>query len=77
MNPHTPKWIPILGIRVPLDFQIFREGFEGLKFIGLKHFLYHWKVLKTEISEMGSHDPFEYLQHKLWSKERSGIKVSI
>jgi hypothetical protein len=47
MNPHTPKWIPTLGIGVPMDFQIFREEFEGLKLIGLKHSLYHWKVLKT------------------------------
>jgi hypothetical protein len=26
---------------------------------------------------MGLHDPFEYLQHKFWSKKRPGIKVSI
>ncbi len=23
---------------------------------------------------MGSYDPFEYLQHKLWPKERSGVE---
>jgi hypothetical protein len=27
--------------------------------------------------KMGSHDPFEYLQHKLWSKEEPWVKVSI
>jgi len=26
---------------------------------------------------MGSHDPFEYLKHKVWPKERLGIKVPI
>jgi hypothetical protein len=26
---------------------------------------------------MGLHDPFEYLQHKLWLKEGQGVKVSI
>jgi hypothetical protein len=26
---------------------------------------------------MGSHDPFEYLKHKLWLKKGLGIKVSI
>ncbi len=26
---------------------------------------------------MGLHDLFGYLQHKLWSKERSGVKMSI
>jgi hypothetical protein len=29
------------------------------------------------MSKMGSHDPFEYLQYKLWLKERSKVKVSI
>jgi hypothetical protein len=26
---------------------------------------------------MGLHDPFEYLQHKLWLFEGLGVKVSI
>ncbi len=25
MNPHTPKWVPTLGVGVPMDFQIFKE----------------------------------------------------
>ncbi len=29
------------------------------------------------MSKMGSFDPFEYLKHKLWPKERLGVKVSI
>jgi hypothetical protein len=29
------------------------------------------------MSEMGSHDPFGYLKHKLWPKEGSGIKLPI
>jgi hypothetical protein len=29
------------------------------------------------MSKMGSHYPFEYLKHKLWSKEWLGIKSSI
>ncbi len=29
------------------------------------------------MSEMGLHDPFEYLQHNLLPKEGSGVKVSI
>jgi hypothetical protein len=27
--------------------------------------------------EMGLHNPFEHLKHKLWSKERPGIKLAI
>jgi hypothetical protein len=25
MNTHTPKWVPILGVGVPMDFQNFKE----------------------------------------------------
>jgi hypothetical protein len=25
MNPHTPKWVPTLGIGVPVDFWILKE----------------------------------------------------
>jgi hypothetical protein len=35
MSPHTPKWAFTLGIGVLRDSQIFKERFEGLKFIGL------------------------------------------
>jgi hypothetical protein len=47
MNPHTPKWAPILRVRVPMDFQIFKEQFQGSKSIILKSSLYHWKDLRT------------------------------
>jgi hypothetical protein len=29
------------------------------------------------MSKMGSHHPFEHLKHKLWPKERSGVKLAI
>jgi hypothetical protein len=29
------------------------------------------------MSKMGSHDPFGHLKHKLWPKERSGVKPAI
>ncbi len=77
MNPHTHKGIPTLGIGVPMDSQIFIEQFQGLKLIGLKRSLYHWKALGTWMSEMGSHYPFGHLKHKLWSKQRPGIKLAV
>jgi hypothetical protein len=46
MNPHTPKWIPILRIQVPMDSQIFSEQLQGSKFIELRSSLYHQKVLE-------------------------------
>jgi hypothetical protein len=29
------------------------------------------------MSKIGSHDPFGYLKHKLWPKERSGVELTI
>jgi len=66
VNPHTPKATPTLGDEVPVDFQNFRERFEGSKLKGLWRFLYHWKALRTQMSKMGSHCPFGHLKHKLW-----------
>jgi hypothetical protein len=47
MNPHTPKGAPTLGVGVPVGSWIFRERLQGLKPIGLKCSLYHWKALGT------------------------------
>jgi hypothetical protein len=60
-----------------MDFQIFREQWQGSKLIGLKRFLYHWKYLGTKMSEVSLHDPFEHLKHKLWPKEGSGVKLAV
>jgi hypothetical protein len=32
---------------------------------------------KVYISKMASHEPFGHLQHKLWLKERSGVKLVV
>jgi hypothetical protein len=66
MNPHTPKGTSTLGVKVLVDSGVFREQMQGLKLIGLKIFLYHWKPVKTWIFKMGSHDPFGNHKHKLW-----------
>ncbi len=29
------------------------------------------------MSEMGPHDPFDYIKHKLWPKKGSEVKVPI
>jgi hypothetical protein len=77
MNLHIAKWAPTLGVGVPMDFQIFKKRLHGSKFIGLKNSLNHWKVLKTKMSEMSSHDPFGFLKHKLWPKEGPGVKLAV
>jgi hypothetical protein len=77
MNPHILKWTPTLGVRILMESRIFKDIFQGSKLIGLKNYLYHWKNLENYMSKMGLHDPFEYLKHKLWPKERLRVKVSI
>jgi hypothetical protein len=47
MNPHTPKWTPTLGVDASMDTWTFKRKLQGSKLIGLKSFLYHWKVLAT------------------------------
>jgi len=77
MNLHTPKWIPTLGVEVPMNFKIFKKQLQGSKFIGLKNFLYQQKALEHYMSKMSLHEPFGYLKHKLWPKEGSVVKLSI
>jgi len=38
MNPHTPKWIPTLGVGIPMEFQVFKKVFQGSKLIRLNKF---------------------------------------
>jgi hypothetical protein len=45
MNSHTPIWTPILGIKIPMESQIFKEGFKGLNLIILKSFYTIEKIL--------------------------------
>jgi hypothetical protein len=77
MNPHTPKWTPILGLGIPMNSWIFKGRLQRWKLIGLRPSLYHWKALGIYMSEMGSHDPLGHLKCKLWPKEGSKVKLSI
>jgi hypothetical protein len=77
MNPHTPKRTPTLGVGVSMDSQIFKRQLQASKLFGLKSSLCCWKSLGTLMSKMSLHDPFGYLQHKLWPKERLGVKLPI
>jgi len=47
VNLHIPKATPTLGDGVPIDFQNFKELFQGSKLNGLWSFLYHWKFFGT------------------------------
>jgi hypothetical protein len=73
----TPKWAPTLGVGVPMDSRVFKRWLQGSKLIGLRSYLHYWKALRTQMSKMGSHDPFGHLKHKLWPKEGPEVKLPI
>ncbi len=81
MNPHTPKWAPTLGVGVPMDSKWISKFLEsnckGQNPLDWNIFYVIGKLLKIKMSKIGSHDPFEYLKHKLWPKERSKVKLLI
>jgi hypothetical protein len=72
-----PSELPLWGVRVQMDSQIFKKQLQGSKLIVLWSSLYHWKVLGMKMFKMGSHDPYGYLKHKLGPKEASKVKLSI
>jgi hypothetical protein len=44
MNPHTPKWASTLGVRLPMDFRIFRGLIAGVKTHFIEEFLISLKI---------------------------------
>jgi hypothetical protein len=72
-HSHSRKW----ELRVLQDSQKLRVRLQGSKHLALKYSLYRWKGLEVEMSKMASHESFGHLQHKLWSKEGSGVKLAV
>jgi len=77
MSPHTPKATPTWGVGVSKDSWIFSEQLQGSKPINLKRSLYHWKANWNIDCKMVSYHQFGHLKHKLWPKERLGVKLAI
>jgi len=67
------KW----DLEVLRDSRNFIVQLQGSKRLALRRFSCHWKAMEVSMSKMASHEPFGHLQHKLWQKERSGIKLAI
>jgi hypothetical protein len=72
-----PSEFPLWELESQMDSQMFTAQLQRSKPIGLKSSLYHWKSIKTYMSKLGSQYLFGHLKHKLWSKERSGVKLAI
>jgi hypothetical protein len=72
-----PNELPFWGVGVPVDSRNFKKRLQRSKPLALRNSLYHWKSIEVQMSEMGSHDPFGHLQHKLWAKERPRVKLVV
>jgi hypothetical protein len=70
VNSHFGSWSPN-------GLSNFQKAIAGVEPIGLKNYLCHWKYIEMYMFKMGSHDSFGHLKHKLWPKERPGVKLSI
>jgi hypothetical protein len=72
-----PSELPCWELKSQKDSQIFKARLQGSKLLALSNSLYHWKVIENWMSKIGSHYSFGHLKHKLWAKERSGVKLAV
>ncbi len=81
LQPHfegsvrSPLTFPKMGLGSPPGLPETKSAITGPKHLALRCSLYRWKGLEVYMSKMASHEPFGHLQHKLWSKERSGVQT--
>jgi hypothetical protein len=50
VNPHTPKWIPILGVQIPNGFLNFQKAIIGVKIHWITTFIIIGKLLECSKS---------------------------
>jgi hypothetical protein len=72
-HSHSRKW----DLGVLRDSWKRRTRLQGSKYLALRCSLYRWKGLEVWMSKMALHEPFGHLQHKLWLKERPGVKLAV
>jgi hypothetical protein len=68
-----PKW----GVGSPLGLSKLQSSIAGVKTSHLEAFFMSLKIHRSVDVEMASHEPFGHLQHKLWQKERPGVKLAV
>ncbi len=72
MRLTLPKW----GLGSPLGLRKLQSSIAGVKTPHIGAFSISLKSYQNVDVEMGSHEPFGHLQHKLWQKERLRVKLS-
>jgi hypothetical protein len=72
-HSHSQKW----DLGVLRDSWKLKTQLQRSKHLTLRCSLYRWKGLEVLMSKKALHEPFQHLQHKLWSKEGPGVKLAI
>jgi hypothetical protein len=77
MKPHTPKWTPIVGVGVPNVLSNLHSAITGV----ITHWLEELFISLESYWNVGVQNglalPIWTSETKLWSKERSGVKLAI
>jgi len=69
--------LPKVGTWSPPGLPQFQSSIEEVKTHCLEMFFIPLERPWSVDVEMALHKPFGHLQHKLWSKERSGVKLAV
>jgi hypothetical protein len=74
MIPSLPKW----GLGSPLRLPKLQSLIVGAKTPRIEAFFISLESYQSlDVGKMGLHEPFGHLQHKLWWKERSRVKLVV
>jgi hypothetical protein len=73
MTPSLPKW----GLGSLSRLPKLQSSIAVVKTPCIDVFFISLKIYQSLDVEMGLHEPFGHLQHKLWQKERPGVKLAI
>jgi hypothetical protein len=76
MNLHTPKWIPIVKVGVSNELPNFQRVITRVKTHWFEEFFISLESYWNLNAEMGLHDPFGHLKHKLWPKKWLRVKLA-
>jgi hypothetical protein len=68
-----PKW----GLGSPLGLPKLQSSSAGVKTPRIEAFFISLESYQSVDVENGLHEPFGHMQHKLWQKERSGVKLAV
>ncbi len=64
-----PRELPPWELESRWTLECSKSDYKGQNLMDWRIFLYHWKTIEMQMSQMGLHDSFGHLKHKLWPKE--------